>query len=69
MEEPDFWLDPDKSTRIVQEMKTLKSSVEAIENLETQYEEIQILLDMGYEENDASVIPEIEDALKKFGLL
>ena len=66
MEEPDFWLDPDKSTRIVQEMKTLKSSVEAIENLETQYEEIQILLDMGYEENDASVIPEIEDALKKF---
>ena len=66
MEEPDFWLDPDKSTRIVQEMKNLKNSVESIENLETQYEEIQILLEMGYEENDASVIPEIEDALKKF---
>ena len=43
MEEPDFWLDPDKSTRIVQEMKNLKNSVESIENLETQYEEIQIL--------------------------
>ena len=66
MEEPDFWLDPEKSTRIVQEMKNLKNSVESIENLETQYEEIQILLEMGYEENDASVIPEIEDALKKF---
>ena len=66
MEEPDFWLDPDKSTRIVQEMKNLKNSVESIENLETQYEEIQILLEMGYEENDATVIPEIEDALKKF---
>ena len=66
MEEPDFWLDPEKSTRIVQEMKNLKNSVESIENLETQYEEIQILLEMGYEENDATVIPEIEDALKKF---
>ncbi len=66
MEEPDFWLDPDKSTRIVQEMKSLKGSVEAIESLENQYEEIQILLEMGYEENDASLIPEIEDALKKF---
>ena len=66
MEEPDFWLDPEKSTRIVQEMKNLKYSVESIENLETQYEEIQILLEMGYEENDATVIPEIEDALKKF---
>lgn len=66
MEEPDFWLDPDKSTRIVQEMKTLKNCVESVENLETQYEEIQILLEMGYEENDASVIPEIEDSLKKF---
>lgn len=66
MEEPDFWLDPDKSTKIVQEMKSLKGSVDAIESLETQYEEIQILLEMGYEENDASLIPEIEEALKKF---
>ena len=66
MEEPDFWLDPDKSTKIVQEMKSLKGSVDAIESLETQYEEIQILLEMGYEENDESLIPEIEEALKKF---
>ena len=66
MEEPDFWLDPEKSTEIVQEMKTLKGSVEAVENLESQYEDIQVLLEMGYEENDASLIPEIEEALKKF---
>ncbi len=30
-------------------------------------EEIQILLEMGYEENDASVIPEIEEGLKELG--
>lgn len=66
MEEPDFWLDPDKSARIVQEMKGLKNSVDAIEDLESQYEDIQVLLEMGYEENDASLIPEIDDALKKF---
>ena len=31
------------------------------EQLESQYEDIETLIEMGYEENDASVIPEIEE--------
>lgn len=65
MEEPDFWLDPDKSTRIVQEMKSLKGSVDAVANLESQFEDIEVLLEMGDEENDPSLISEIDEAIKK----
>ncbi|MGN0268279.1 MAG: peptide chain release factor 2 [Lachnospiraceae bacterium] len=65
MEEPDFWLDPEKSTKIVQEMKSLKNSVDTIHSLESQYEDVETLLEMGDEENDLSLLPEIEEALKK----
>ena len=65
MEEPDFWLDPEKSTKIVQEMKSLKNSVDTIRSLESQYEDVETLLEMGDEENDLSLLPEIEEALKK----
>ena len=66
MEAPDFWLDPDKSQKISRELKNLQDTVKNYQELETMKEEIEILLSMGYEENDASVIPEIEETLEKF---
>ncbi len=48
----------------MQELKGLKSTVEEFHELEEKKEEIQILLEMGYEENDPSVIPDIEEGLK-----
>ena len=57
MEEPDFWLDPEKSTKIVQEMKSLKNSVDTIRSLEAQFEDVETLLEMGDEENDLSLQP------------
>ncbi|QNM06646.1 peptide chain release factor 2 [Qiania dongpingensis] len=63
LEEPDFWNDTARSTKIMQELKNLKDTVEEFHELEEKKEEIQILIDMGYEENDASVIPEIEESL------
>lgn len=65
MEEPEFWLDPEKSAKIVQEMKSLKNSVDTIRSLESQFEDVETLLEMGDEENDLSLLPEIEEALKK----
>ena len=41
----------------MQELKNLKDTVEEFHQLEEKKEEIQILLEMGYEENDASVLP------------
>ena len=37
--------------------------VEVYRQLETSYEDIETLIEMGYEENDASIIPEIEEEL------
>ena len=67
LEEPDFWNDAARSSKIMQELKNLKDAVEEFHGLEEKMEELQILLEMGYEENDASVIPEIEEGLKELG--
>ena len=48
------------------ELKSLKDDKETYEQLESQYEDIATLIEMGYEENDASVIPEIEEMLQEF---
>ena len=66
MEEPGFWDDPEKSTRMVRESKNLKDEVDTYRALEQQYEDIQVMIQMGYEENDSSLIPEIEEMLEQF---
>jgi len=66
MEEPGFWDDADRSARLVQEAKNLKDTVELFRGLEEQYEDIQVMIEMGYEENDPAVIPEIEEMLQEF---
>ncbi len=65
MEAPGFWDDPESSQESMKELKSLKDDVETYEKLQNTYEEIEILLEMGYEENDASVLPEIESALEE----
>ncbi|MCI6888334.1 MAG: peptide chain release factor 2 [Lachnospiraceae bacterium] len=66
MEEPGFWDNAERSAKLVQEAKNLKDTVELYQNLERQYEDIQVMIEMGYEENDESLIPEIEEMLKEF---
>ncbi len=66
MEEPGFWDDPEKSTRMVREAKHLKDEVDTFRSLEQAYEDIQVMIQMGYEENDASLIPEIQQMLDEF---
>ena len=43
-----------------------KDIIEKIEGLETQYEDIGLLIEMAYEENDESLIPEIEEEIQRF---
>ena len=66
MEEPGFWDDPERSTRLVREAKHLKDEVDTFRELEQEYEDIQTMIQMGYEENDASLIPEIQEMLDHF---
>lgn len=66
MEEPSFWEDAEKSTRLVKEAKNLKDTVAEFNKLENQYEEIGLMIEMGYEENDPAVIPEIQEMVDEF---
>jgi len=66
MEAPGFWDNPDISNQKMKELKNLKSVVEQCEKLETQYEDILTLIEMGYEENDESLMAEIRGELDEF---
>ena len=66
MEEPNFWDNPEESQKVMKELKSLQDTVKEYSKLEEGFEEIQILLEMGYEENDESILPEIEDAMNTF---
>ncbi len=66
MEAPGFWDDPDSSNAKMKDLKNMKDTVETIESLKTQYEDIETLIEMGYEESDESLIPEIREELDSF---
>ena len=66
MEAPDFWDDPEISQNKMKELKSMKDDVSTYAALATQYEDIETMIEMGYEENDASLIPEIQEMLDDF---
>lgn len=66
MEAPDFWDDPAVSQKKMKALKSMKDDVATYASLQTQFEDIETLIEMGYEENDASLIPEIEELLQEF---
>jgi len=63
MEEPDFWNDPAKAAKISTELKNLKDTVSQLEGLSRQYEDIEVLIEMGNEEEDPSVVGEVRSLL------
>lgn len=66
MEEPNFWDDAEKASASMKEVKDLKSVVERADGLNQEYEDILTLIEMGNEEEDASLIPEVEQEYKNF---
>lgn len=66
MEEPSFWEDAELSTRLVKEAKHLKDTVAEFNRLQNQYEEIGLMIEMGYEENDPAIVTEIQKMVDEF---
>ncbi len=66
MEAPGFWDDPDRSNKQMKLLKNLKDTVGIYRKLETQYEDILALIEMGYEENDEELAAEIRVELDEF---
>ena len=69
MEEPGFWDEPEESQKIMKNLKDLKDQVETVEHLEQSYEDIGLLIEMAYEEEDESVLPEIEEGEKVYAAI
>ena len=66
MEEPDFWDNPERSQQHMKTLSDLKEDVATYKQLTDQYEEIELMIEMGYEENDPEIVPEIQEMLDTF---
>ncbi len=66
MQAPDFWNDPEKSNQKMRESKSLKDIVDTMDGLSGQFHDILELIEMGYEDNDPAIIPDIEEELNQF---
>ena len=66
MEAPGYWDNPEKAQQGMITLKGLKDEVEIYESLKTGYEDIETLLEMGYEEEDESLIPEVQAEMDAF---
>lgn len=66
MEAPGFWDDAEKSQEAMKELKSLKASFEKYDELKQGMEDTLTLIEMADEENDESLIPEVEEEFRSF---
>ena len=61
--DPDFWNNAENSSKILQKIKQTKDTIERFTNLKNRLEDAIVLAEMGIEENDESLVPEVEGEL------
>ena len=66
MQEPDFWNSAEKSQAYVKELNTLKNVIQEYSDLESEFEDVELLLEMGYESQDTSILSDVKEALDIF---
>jgi peptide chain release factor 2 len=63
--EPGFWDDMENSQKILQRTKGLKTKVERYEKMAADLEDLKTLNELGLEEQDEAVIPEVGQELER----
>ncbi len=63
--EPGFWDDIENSQKVLQRIKSLKAKVERYQKLLNDWEDLKTLNQLGMEEEEAELIPEVEEGLRK----
>lgn len=63
MSEPGFWDDSERAQGIMQELAVYKESLEKYKSIYAHYEDMYTLWEMGMEDQDDSVIPDIDSQL------
>ena len=66
MEAPDFWNDPDRANGKMKELKNMKDTIGLSRKLNTQYEDIMTLIELGDETDDESMVDEVRAELDEF---
>ncbi len=66
MEAQNFWEDMEHAQKVMKEVKNLKDTVSAYRALQQKYDDAATLIEIGYEENDAELLPEIEEGIRSF---
>lgn len=64
MSDPTFWDDPEKARDISQQATQLKQSVDEYKALVTDIDDVELMLDMAIEEEDASMEGELKHSLE-----
>ena len=65
-QEPGFWDNPEISNRKMKEMKNLQDTIDMYNHLESQVEDLGMLIQMAYEENDEDLVADIRAELDEF---
>ena len=66
MEEPNFWDNPEEAQKQTRELGNLKDDRDTYKKLVSSKEDIETLIEMGEEEDDESVVPEVREMLDEF---
>ncbi len=60
---PGFWDDPEASQAVLQKTGRLKNKVEGYDRLKSSFDDLEVLIDMGDEEGDLSLVDEISQSI------
>lgn len=60
-----FWDDPEKSQAILQKTGKLKNTVEIYDRIKSSYDDLLVLIEMGDEEGDLSLVDEIGETIEQ----
>ena len=63
--QPGFWDDAEKSQEVLKKTGALKSKIEGYDKLVSMYEDLEVMIEMADEDEDESMLPEIDDQMKQ----
>ncbi len=64
--QPDFWNDVENSQKVSQKIGELKNVIASYEKLKENYDDVLTMVELAQEEDDESMLPEIEELAQQF---
>lgn len=65
MNDPSFWNDIERSQKVNKQIKTLKNKIKKYSDIKSRLDDIEVLIELGLEEQDSSVASEAVEEIKK----